>query len=200
MGCVSLTLGKLVRPSRPPPPPLNSFQTGRMLKLEGLQGPLLSGMCERTLGGNSETGYWALERTRAMWYATSATAEHLWDLVWKEKIPLLSSLRAVISLNTRCPPPLPFLPQPIYPSLPPIFSLQPWCNISSVRLNGDPPQSQPGLCQRYFRAKVFPSQTSGDGIVPASMEQSKQPSILNNYPVGLHYQCLTKPTALAVYQ
>lgn len=119
MGCVSLTLGKLVRPSRPPPPPLNSFQTGRMLKLEGLQGPLLSGMCERTLGGNSETGYWALERTRAMWYATSATAEHLWDLVWKEKIPLLSSLRAVISLNTRCPPPLPFLPQPIYPSLPP---------------------------------------------------------------------------------
>lgn len=125
MGCVSLTLGKLVRPSRPPPPPLNSFQTGRMLKLEGLQGPLLSGMCERTLGGNSETGYWALERTRAMWYATSATAEHLWDLVWKEKIPLLSSLRAVISLNTRCPPPLPFLPQPIYPSPPPLSASSP---------------------------------------------------------------------------
>ncbi|KAL1255632.1 hypothetical protein QQF64_013693 [Cirrhinus molitorella] len=135
-------------------------KTGRMLKLEGLQGPLLSGMCERTLGGNSETGYWALERARAM---------------------------AVSSVNTRCPPPLPFLPQPIYPSLPPTFSLQPWCNISSVQLNGDLPQSQPGPCQRYFRARVFPSQTSGDGIVPASMEQSKQPSILTNCPVGLHY-------------
>lgn len=66
MGCVSLTLGTLVQPPCPPPPALNSFQTGRMLKLEGLQGPLVSGMCERTLGGNSETGYWALERARAM--------------------------------------------------------------------------------------------------------------------------------------
>ncbi len=47
-------------------PSLNSFQTDPMLKLEGLQGPLLSGMCECTLGGNSETGYWALERAKAM--------------------------------------------------------------------------------------------------------------------------------------
>lgn len=38
-------------------PSPNSFQTGRVLKLEGLQGPLLSGMFERALGRNSETGY-----------------------------------------------------------------------------------------------------------------------------------------------
>lgn len=83
-------------------------------------------------------------------------------------------------------------PPDSYHHLPPTFSLQPWCNISSVQLNGDPPQSQPGLCQRYFRARVFPSQTSGDRIVPASTEQSKQPSILTNCSVVQHYQCLTK--------